>query len=281
VSELLVGPSWLAERLGEPAIRIVDGSWYLPDQGRDARAEYRAGHIPGAVFFDIDAIADRASGLPHMLPNEAAFAEAAGRLGLSDTDTIIVYDGAGLFSAARVWWTLRVFGARDVGLLDGGLPAWRRAGLPLEPGEACPEPARFDARLDRAAVRDHAAVAAALESGAATIVDARSPARFSGAEPEPRPGLRSGHMPRARNLPYRRLIDDEGRLAAPDAIRQALAEAGIDPNRPIVTSCGSGVTAAIVNLALARIGKTDAALYDGSWAEWGSRPDSEVATGAP
>lgn len=280
MTDLLVSPDWVRERLGTSGFKLVDASWYLPAQNRDARAEFLAGHIPGAVFFDIDLIADRSSGLPHMLPDAASFSAAAGALGLAETDTIVVYDGAGLFSAPRVWWTLRVFGARDVRILDGGLPAWKRAGLALEAGEADPAPSSFNAVLAEDAVRDMAQVAAALASNCESVVDARPSARFDGAAPEPRQGLARGHMPGARNLPIDRLVDAaDGRLVSPERIREEFQSAGVDLSVPIVTTCGSGVTAALLLFALARIGKHDVALYDGSWAEWGARRDNPIATG--
>ena len=278
MSEFLVSPEWLRARLREPQLRIVDGSWYLPGQGRNAKAEFLAGHIPGAVFFDIDSVADPSTGLPHMLPDEVAFAEAAGALGLSETDTIVVYDGAGLFSAPRVWWTLRTFGAHDARVLDGGLPAWKHAGYELEGGEAKPRPAIFRARRSHDAVADLASVRQALKSPG-TVVDARAAPRFRGEAPEPRPGLPSGHMPGARNLPFDRLIGPDGRLAAPERIRTAFREAGVDLSRPVVTTCGSGVTAATLLFALATLGKRDVSLYDGAWAEWASRSDADIATG--
>jgi thiosulfate/3-mercaptopyruvate sulfurtransferase len=278
MSKFLVSPEWLRDRLGTPDVKVVDGSWYLPAQNRDPKAEFRAGHIPGAVFFDIDTIADRSTDLPHMLPGAEEFAVAAGALGLSEGDTIVVYDGAGLFSAARVWWTLRAFGAKDVRVLDGGLPAWKQAGSPLEGGEPKPRPTQFRAALDRGALRDIDQVRATLASGVETVVDARSAERFRGEAPEPRPGLSSGHMPGARNLPSARLVDD-GRLVAPERIRALFEEAGVDLERPVTTSCGSGVTAALLLFALETIGKSDVAVYDGSWTEWASRPGAAIVKG--
>jgi thiosulfate/3-mercaptopyruvate sulfurtransferase len=281
MSDFFVSAAWLRERLGDPQVRVVDGSWYLPAQRRDARAEYLAGHIPGAVHFEIDEVADKSTSLPHMLPDDATFAAAAGRLGLSEQNTIVVYDGVGLFSAARVWWTFRVFGARDVRILAGGMPAWTAAGYPVEAGDAEPPISTFVVRRDRSAVRDLAEVREALGSGAAAIVDARPAARFVGAAPEPRPGVRSGHMPGARSLPHDRLIDGEGRLRPPDELARRFEEAGVDLSRPVIVSCGSGVTAAVLALGLATIGKSDVALYDGAWAEWGGRADTDVVTGPP
>ncbi|HET6576950.1 MAG TPA: 3-mercaptopyruvate sulfurtransferase [Gemmatimonadales bacterium] len=276
----LVSTEWLDARLGGPGLRVVDGSWYLPASGRDPAAEYAAGHIPGAVFFDLDATSDPASPLPHMLPDAGSFARRMAGLGLSDTDDLVVYDGSGVnLSAPRVWWTFRVFGHDRVAVLDGGLVKWRREGRPLEAGTVAAAPGRFTARLDRVAVRDLAAVRANLETGAEQVVDMRSAGRFAGTSPEPRAGLRGGHVPGSLNLPFDELVSGDGTLLPRDALRRRLALAGIDPARPIIATCGSGTSACALVYALHVLGNDRVALYDGAWTEWGGRDDTPVATG--
>jgi thiosulfate/3-mercaptopyruvate sulfurtransferase len=274
----LKSTEWLAEHLRDRNVVIVDGSMFLPTQKRDAHAEHLSGHIPGAVFFDVDAISDHSTELPHMLPGAGQFGEAVGALGIGDGDTVVVYDSLGLYSAARVWWTFRIFGATNVFILDGGLPKWKAEKRLLETGDTKKTPKKFHAEMNVAPVAMLTDVRMALTDQSSQIVDARSAERFAGKAPEPRPGLRSGHMPGSFNVPFDRVLEN-GRLASPEHIKEAFTSAGVDLDKPIITSCGSGVTAAILTLALESIGRTPKGLYDGSWSEWGARPDVPVERG--
>lgn len=274
----LVSTEWLAAHLGDPDLRILDATFYLPHLNRDARAEHRAAHIPGAVYFDIDAVADRESPLPHMLPAPAEFERAAGALGVGDGDRVVVYAARHMIASARVWWTFRAFGHDRVAVLDGGLQAWRAAGRPLAGGSpAAPARPGFTARPRRALVRDLEAMRANVDSRREQVLDARSHGRFVGTEPEPRPGLRAGHIPGSVSLPYDRLFrPEDGRLLPPDQLRSVFEAAGVDLARPVATTCGSGVSAAVLAVGLHVLGRREASVYDGSWTEWGGREDTPV-----
>ncbi|MDQ1198187.1 3-mercaptopyruvate sulfurtransferase [Agrobacterium sp. SORGH_AS 787] len=277
-SRFVVSADWVEQQLGTPHFRIVDASWYLPAHKRDGKQEYASGHIPGAVFFDQDAIADHDTGLPHSLPSPEFFAEEVGKLGISEMDTIVVYDGPGFFSAPRVWWMLRVMGAEKVYVLDGGLDGWKAAGKPLETGAPQIETTEFHAEFKANRVTSFSDMRAVVDKGEKQVADARGAGRFTGDEAEPRAGMRSGHMPGARSLPAT-AFSENGHFKDLPTIRKMIAEAGIDLSKPVVTSCGSGVTAAVVTLALESLGHSDNSLYDGSWSEWGSKQDTPVVTG--
>jgi thiosulfate/3-mercaptopyruvate sulfurtransferase len=275
----LVSTDWLARHLKDPDLRVLDASWYLPGSGRDPQAEYDANHIPGARFFNIDEISDHRSDLPHMVPPVEKFMSRMRAMGVGDGHQVVVYDGAGLFSAARVWWTFRLMGKMDVAVLDGGMPKWLAEGRETEDLPPMVRDRHMTVQRQNAMVKDVTQVAAASKLGDHEIIDARSAARFSGEAAEPRPGLRSGHIPGSRNLPFGALLNPDGTMKDESALRAAFVAAGVDLAKPAITTCGSGVTAAILSLGLERIGHRNHALYDGSWAEWGMFNDLRVAKG--
>lgn len=276
---MLVATDWLRRRLNSPDIRIFDASWYLPTDGRDPRAEYEASHIPGARFFDIDEISDSDSSLPHMAPQPEKFASRMRSMGVGDGHQVVVYDGAGLFSAARLWWLFRHMGKTDVAVLDGGFPKWVAEGLPVENLAPQIQSRHMTPRRNAALVSDLPYVLATSKTGEAQIVDARSPDRFRGEAPEPRPGLRPGHIPGSRNVYFNDLLNPDGTLKPETELRKAFVDGGVDLSRPVITTCGSGITAAVLSLALEKLGHRSHSLYDGSWAEWGMSPDVPIETG--
>ncbi len=275
----LVSTEWLASHLSNPDLRVIDASWYLPHMNRDGRKEYDEAHIPGARFFDIDEITDGRSALPHMAPPAKKFISRMRAMGVGDGHQVVVYDGAGLFSAARVWWLFRLMGKTDIAVLDGGLPKWMAEGRPVEDMPPVMRDRHITVSRQNHLVRDVTQVAAASKLGDHEILDARPAGRFRGEEPEPREGLRSGHIPGSKSVPFDSLLNEDGTLKSPDTLRATFAAAGVDLGKPAITSCGSGVTAAMINLALERVGHDRHSLYDGSWSEWGMYNDLRVATG--
>ena len=275
----LVSTEWLAQHMRDPDLRILDASWYLPSSGRDAKKEYDAGHIPSARFFDIDEISDSRSDLPHMAPPVEKFISRLRKMGVGDGHQVVIYDGTGIFSAPRVWWLFRLMGKTDVAVLDGGFPKWKAEGREVEDLPPMVRDRHMTVQRQNYLVKDVTQVASASKLGDQEIIDARSPGRFAGTEPEPRPGVRPGHIPGSKNLHYAQLLNADGTMKDKAGLRAAFEAAGVDLSKPAITSCGSGVSAAILNLALERIGKADHALYDGSWAEWGMYGDLNVATG--
>ncbi len=277
----LVSTEWLAAQLARPQsgrsrVRVLDGTWHMPQLERDPRREFEEAHIPGAAFFDVDAIADRTTPLPHMLPGAAQFGRQVGELGISNDDLVVVYDVRGVVSAARVWWTFRAMGHDRVAVLDGGLRKWKAEGRMVETGPAKVAPARFRARLRRGIVRNLEQVRRNIGTRREQVLDARSRGRFAGTEPEPRAGLRGGHIPGSLNLPYDALYQPDGTLLSPDGLREAFTVSGVDPERPVATTCGSGITASVLALGLHLIGHRKVAVYDGSWTEWAGHPDTPV-----
>ena len=275
----LVSTDWLADHLKDPDMRIFDASWYLPDMKRDARSEYDAAHIPGARYFDIDDISDQRSALPHTVPPPEKFISRMRAMGVGDGHQVVVYDGAGMFSAARVWWLFRLMGKTDIAVLDGGFGKWTAEGRPVEDMPPLMRDRHITVSRQNNLIRDVTQVAAASKLGDHEIVDARSPGRFRGEEPEPRAGMRSGHIPGSKNVHYRTLLNDDGTMKSPPELKRVFEAAGVELSKPVITSCGSGVTAAILSLALERIGHRDHSLYDGSWSEWGAFDYLTVETG--